>query len=343
MSAALQQAMADLSAPPPDQHLASSSATSSIGPVVKEQGNDLCQDAGVGSDEEFYEAARAELCSAASAGAGNGGCSAAGGDAAAGDAGAHSAGTAAAGGHLVSYSMPDAPARRFYDLDWQVHQGDELTVLLRPVRLVTRRQLPSVISEDAARSEADLTCAYGVRHAYTMDIEWSKGAAVSGELPPAHHVLVQAILEFLFEELAQQVQGLVDCPGHSLVVVGDAAQCRMALVNDSKHWAEEMGTCPRTATGSCTCERYINRQPNVRYEHLLYRASDGSYLPALAVFTNTAIPAGAELLARYCTGGGADDSFWGVMRTNIRQYNYIRNLQLQVEEAQALAEGVLES
>lgn len=40
---------------------------------------------------------------------------------------------------------------------------------------------------------------------------------------------------------------------------------------------------------------------------------------------------GAELLARYCTGGGADDSFWGVIRTNIRQYNYIRSLQLQVE------------
>jgi hypothetical protein len=52
-----------------------------------------------------------------------------------------------------------------------------------------------------------------------------------------------------------QVQRLVECPGHSLVVVGDAEQCRMALVNDSKHWVEEMGTCPRLATGCCTCSR----------------------------------------------------------------------------------------
>jgi hypothetical protein len=30
-------------------------------------------------------------------------------------------------------------------------------------------------------------------------------------------------------------------------------------------------------------------------------------------------------------GGGADDSFWVVIRNNIRQYNYIRALQLQNE------------
>lgn len=30
-------------------------------------------------------------------------------------------------------------------------------------------------------------------------------------------------------------------------------------------------------------------------------------------------------------GGGSDDSFWVVIRNNIRQYNYIRALQLQNE------------
>jgi hypothetical protein len=42
------------------------------------------------------------------------------------------------------YSMPDAPARRFYDVNWQ-ELGDNLAVVLRPVRLMTRRQLPAVI------------------------------------------------------------------------------------------------------------------------------------------------------------------------------------------------------
>lgn len=56
------------------------------------------------------------------------------------------------------------------------------------------------------------------------------------------------------------------------------------------------GVATRLYAVLCVLLRYTNRQPNVRYEHLLYRASDGSYLPALAVFTNTAIPAGDEVI-----------------------------------------------
>jgi hypothetical protein len=38
--------------------------------------------------------------------------------------------------------------------------------------------------------------------------------------------------------------------------------------------------------------RYTGRSPNIRFEHLLYRASDGQYLPAIAVYTTTEVAQG---------------------------------------------------
>jgi hypothetical protein len=42
------------------------------------------------------------------------------------------------------------------------------------------------------------------------------------------------------------------------VVIGDCSSCRMALVNDAKDWASEMGHCPRAASGHCTCSRSVH-------------------------------------------------------------------------------------
>lgn len=50
---------------------------------------------------------------------------------------------------------------------------------------------------------------------------------------------------------------------------------------------EELGrVCPRKAQGSCTCPKYIGRQPNVVLLHCVYRAADGTAVPAPVFFTS---------------------------------------------------------
>ncbi|KAF6260521.1 hypothetical protein COO60DRAFT_1700260 [Scenedesmus sp. NREL 46B-D3] len=283
---------------------------------------------GVGSDEEFYE-------------------------------------SAAAGAGASAFTLQQAPVRRFYQVGF-LEPDSQPWAVLEPAALATRGRLPQLLrhlpqltrveavvdpchpclhnplprpllppggaarrpplmllaaqplqpgtllgmyygeaktlAEDVAHAQADLTGEYGMRHAYNMDVHWSKGGP--------------------------------ECSGEHLVVIGDCSSCRMALLNDAKDWAAEMGPCPQHqgapahAAGSSTLLRYIGRSPNIRFGHLLYRASDRHYLPAIAVYTTVYVAPGAELLADYSNG---DDAFWSTITANIEQCNYATADRQQLE------------